>query len=291
MTRLRCGFIAMLAFSLLFALTPTLARADNEEDESPEEMLDVNAQAFEMPENQFDQWVFQNLQTATAARSKLEKMLTLQSEDVHRACELTEAQARKLQLAGRGDIKRFFEKVEVVRQKFLLVRKDQQRFNDIWQDIQPLQTVFADGLFSDGSIFRKTLKNTLDERQYEHYAKLQRERNLFRYRAKVELVVAMLENAVPMRDEQRQKLITFIIDETPTPHRFGQWDYYLVMWNLSKIPETKLKPLFDATQWKALAPQLAQGRGMEQWLKQSGALLTEEETDELKAEKPQQGMR
>ncbi len=255
------------------------AFAQNDDDDPPEEALlgQPQVQNFEMPENQFDQWVFQNFPTATGARKKLEQMLTLQMDDVDRACQLSDAQKKKLLLAGRGDILRFFESVEVVRKKFLLVRKDQQKFNEIWQDISPLQVKFQAGLFSDDSFYHKTLRNMLKGEQLSKYSEIDNERRKFQYRAKVELVVAMLENALPLRDEQRQKVIALIVEETKPPRSFGQQqDYYIVMWNISKIPEKTLKPLFSDAEWKVLNQQFAQVRGLEQWLKQSGALAKEE---------------
>lgn len=254
-----------------------------DDDDPPEEALLGRAQAqnFEMPENQFDQWIFQNFPTAAAARKKLDQMLSLQMDDVDRACQLTESQRKKLLLAGRGDMVQFYEQVEVVRKKFLLVRKDQQKFNEIWQDISPLQMKFQAGLFGDDSFYHKTLRNMLKGDQLSKYSQVDGERRTFQYRAKVELVVAMLENAIPLRDEQRQKLITLVLDETKPPRRFGQQqDYYLVMWNISKIPEKSLKPLFNDAEWKILNQQFAQVRGLEQWLKQSGALAKEGDSDD-----------
>jgi hypothetical protein len=235
-------------------------------------------QNFEVQENQFDSWVFQNFSTAAAARRKLEQMLSLQMDDVDRTCQLTEPQKKKLLLAGRGDMLRFFESVEVVRKKFLLVRKDQQKFNEIWQEISPLQVKFQAGLFGDDSFYHKTLRNMLKGDQLSKFTQVDGDRRKFQYRAKAELVVAMLENALPLRDEQRQKFIKLIVDETKPPRSFGQQqDYYIVMWNISKIPEKTLKPLFSEAEWKILNQQFAQVRGLEQWLKQSGALAKDEE--------------
>ena len=271
-----------LTFRASFALAwlvgvGSFASAQDDDDEPPPAGVQVQVQNFEMPENQFDAWVFQNLQTVAAARKKLDQMLSLQMDDVDRACQLSETQRKKLQLAGRGDILQFFEQVEVVRKKFLLVRKDQQKFNEIWQDISPLQVRFQSGLFGEDSFYHKTLRNMLKGEQLSKFSQVDGERRTFQYRAKVELVVAMLENAMPLRDEQRQKLITLIFEQTKPPRFFGQQDYYIVMWNLSKIPENTLKPLFDESEWKILKQQFNQVRGLEQWLKQSGAFAKEEE--------------
>ena len=250
--------------------------AQDEDDDLPA-VPQAQVANFEIQENQFDSWVFQNLQTVAAARKKLDQMLSLQMDDVDRACQLSESQRKKLQLAGRGDMLLFFEQVEVVRKKFLLVRRDQQKFNEIWQDISPLQVRFQSGLFGDDSFYRKTLRNMLKGEQLSKFSLVDGERRKFQYLAKVELVVAMLENALPMRDEQRQKFINLIVEQSKPPRSFvGQQDYDIVMWNISKIPEQTLKPLFADTEWKVLNQQFAQVRGLEQWLKQSGALAKDE---------------
>ena len=277
----RAGVCVLM--SLIFGLT-SITTAQDEDDDPPADaaMLGLpQAQNFEMPENQFDSWVFQNLQTVAAARKRLDQMLVLRMDDIDQTCQLTEAQRKKLLLAGRGDVLQFFEQVEVVRKKFLLVRKDQQKFNQIWQEISPLQVRFQAGLFDDGSLYHKTLRNMLKGEQLSKFSQVDGERRKFQYRAKVELIVAMLENALPLRDEQRQKLITLVVDETKPPRSFGQQqDYYIVMWNVSKIPEKTLKPLFSDAEWKILNQQFNQVRGLEQWLKQSGALTKEGDQDE-----------
>ena len=67
-----------------------------------------------------------------------------------------------------------------------------------------------------------------------------------------------------------------LLEETKPPRKFGhQYDYYVIMWQAAKLPEDKLKPLFDDVQWKVLNQQFAQMQGMEQWLKQFGVLSLE----------------
>jgi hypothetical protein len=264
--------VTVLACSLIAGSS---VNAQSDDDDTPAAPAQV--MHFEIQENQFEQWVFQNWQSTQMARTQLEKLLGLQIDDVDRAGKLTETQRKKVQLAGGGDIKRFFEQVEVVRNKFLLVRKDQQRFNEIWQDIQPLQMTINTGLFEDGSLFHKTLRKTLTAEQSARYDQNQRDRRAFRYQAKVALAVAMLENAMPLRDEQRQQFIRLLMEETKPPRKSGQHDYYVIMWQASRLPEDKLKPLFDAAQWKVLSQQFTQMRGMEQFLKQNGGLALDGE--------------
>src|SRR5438128_7468487 len=107
------------------------------------------AAAPTVTDEQFDQWVFQQDRNAFEARRRLDSQLALQVEDIDRACKLTDAQKKKLQLAGRGDVKRFFDRYETVRQKFQLLKQDEQKVQEIWQDINPLQVTLQAGLFHD----------------------------------------------------------------------------------------------------------------------------------------------
>ena len=56
-------------------------------------------------------------------------MLAAQIDNIDRACKLTEAQKEKLHLAGRGDIKRFFDRYERVKGKAEVTQRDGRRFS------------------------------------------------------------------------------------------------------------------------------------------------------------------
>ena len=228
--------------------------------------------AWVMTDDQFDQWVFGGPRNSRAGRSKLDARLTLQIDDLSRMCKLSEDQKKKLLLAGHGDIKRFFEQVEEKRKKFEKVKNDQNRIGEIYQELMPLQIALNSGLFGEGSIYGKTIRRVLGEEQEEQYQNALLEKNRFRYRAKIELVVAQLDQSVGLRDEQRRKLVELIVNETQPPTRFGPYDYYLVLYQASKIGEAKIKPFFDDRQWALLSRQLNQGRGMEHFLRTQGQL-------------------
>ena len=219
----------------------------------------------------FDQWVFGS-RTPAAARIRLNSLLTLQIEDVDRTCALTPEQKTKLELAGKGDVKHLYDRVAEKKRKFQSVKNDQNKIGNIFQEIQPLQSAFNSGPFDEGSIFFKTITNTLEGVQKTKYEDVLTNKRLFRYRAKVDLTVAFLDNAVGFKADQRKKLSEILLVETKPPRRYGQYDYYVVMWQAAHLPEAKLKPLFDETQWKLLSRQLTQVKGMGQFLKQNGYL-------------------
>lgn len=221
-------------------------------------------------DEQFDQWVFQQDRTAFGARQRLDSQLALHEQDIDHVCDLTDAQRKKLHLAGRGEIKRFFDRYEAVKQNFQLVKNDQQKVQEIWQEIGPLQQSLQGGMFNDASFLYKTLHNTLTQDQRARYEASARDRQAFRHRANIELVVTLLEQGVPLRDAQRRELISLLTDQTKPPRKSGPYDYYLIMFQATRLPEGKLKSLFDDAQWKVVTRQLNQYQGMVPFLKQSG---------------------
>ena len=50
----------------------------------------------------------------------------------------------------------------------------------------------------------------------------------------------------------------------------------MVLYQLSTIPEAKIKPVFEDIQWRFLKRQLDQGRGMAMFLKQNGFVPDDE---------------
>lgn len=273
-----CLFVAgTILGSLLPAGQCARAQGFQDLDESLEEEAVVQAKAaarqqHEIPENAFDQWVFAGIGNAQKARKRMEAQLTAKIESIDQDCNLTEAQGEKLRIAGRGDISRMFDRVEVVRKQFLATRKDQQKIQEIWQRIQPLQLRLKSGLFDDTSIIQKMLKQTLSAEQWAAYRKQAEDRHKFQHEANIALTVTMIDYGIPLLDRQRKALTKLLIDETRPPKKYGQHDFYVVLLQASKLPEEKLRTIFDDAQWRALQKPLRRAKGMERHLKQNGFL-------------------
>jgi hypothetical protein len=263
------------------------ARAQQDEEEEAVPAPPVNG-VFMINNAQFDQWVFGNVGATNAgvARNKLDALLALNVDDLERNCGLTPVQKKKLLLAGRGDIKRFFDRVEDIRKKFDKVKNDQNQFGLMWQDIQTLQTAFQAGVFDEESIYAKAVKATLSAEQVVKQEKVARDRLLYRYWARVDLAMELLNNSVGFTDEQRQRLVKVLAEGTRPPRRLGQNDYYAVLYLLATLPEAKVKPIFDDVQYRSLRRQLDQARGLEAWLKQNGFVPAEEAGPKPGAPKP-----
>ena len=76
-----------------------------------------------------DRMIFQPDQTSDAARQRLERSLSYEVAEIDRTCTLSPAQKDKLLLMGRGDIKRFFDRCEALKKKYVASENDGR--NDI----------------------------------------------------------------------------------------------------------------------------------------------------------------
>ena len=114
--------------------------------------------AFIVSEQYFNQVVFGG-KSAEMARAGIERTLTLRIDDVARKCDLSDLQWEKLQLAGRGDIKRLFDRVEEKR-KLVNVRFDQNQYAQFALELRKLQVNSNVETFGDGSIFAKRLQRS-----------------------------------------------------------------------------------------------------------------------------------
>ncbi len=80
----------------------------------------------------------------------------------------------------------------------------------------------------------------------------------------------MLARSLGLTDDQRRRFETLLLEETRPPKEFGVADYQIVMYQAAKIPEAKLKPIFDDLQWRTLRRELAVAGNQEPWLKKQG---------------------
>jgi hypothetical protein len=118
------------------------------------------------PEN-FDRWLFGE-ESAARPERHLDEILLTRVRDAAREYDLNERQRRKLQLAGRGDIKRFFDRVEDRRRGFETERQRFQTGLAALKRLNDLSEIYQKGPFGDGSLFAKTLRKIQDDQKAGH---------------------------------------------------------------------------------------------------------------------------
>ncbi len=268
----RLGFAAALV-----AVAGTgAALADGDDDDlveikpQPRQMVFRAVGQIQISDRNIDAWVYGN---QSRGPEWIEASLKQRVDEIVRICRLTDVQKEKLTLAGKGDIQHFESRVDELRAKCKSGKIQADQYNQLYQSSQPLRAALQQGLFGGGSLFHKTLLTTLRPEQTALCEQTDRDRRTFRYRARVELLVAQLDAILGLRDEQRRQLVDLILNKTRPPRVFGQSDRFLVLVQMSHLPEESMKPLLDPGQWRELQKQLANAQRMVRVLKQSGVVF------------------
>jgi hypothetical protein len=241
------------------------------------------AQEFVLTEEQFNQWLTNNNQSAA---EQFESQVTMQISALDRVCKLSPDQRRKLELAGRGDAARFESQIAALRTELVNKSYNNNEINDVFQRIQPFQQKFQRGILGEDSMFKKIVAKTLSGEQQSRYDQEQRNRRTADYAARVDMYVAMVDRAAPMSDQQREALLKLFRKHTRPPKQFGQQPIYYVMYQASKIPQTELKKLFDEAQLKIIEKAFRQGASYKNMLERQGFLFDEQEEQAEAEEAP-----
>src|SRR5581483_8514669 len=107
-------FLLILSAAFI-SVAQAQAPPDDDDDDPPAAM--PAPERLGMERINLDQWLFDGQGNYAGARQRLNSMLAFHVEDIDRVCKLTEAQKTKLRLLGRGDINRFFDCYEKLKQK------------------------------------------------------------------------------------------------------------------------------------------------------------------------------
>ncbi|MHC5538038.1 hypothetical protein ACYOEI_07370 [Singulisphaera rosea] len=206
-------------------------------------------------------------------RETLHLLLNVKIAEIDRSCRLSEKQREKLALAGRGDITRFLDELETVRQRIRSDMGDQtQQFRNI-ERFQVLRSRSRTGLFEEGSVFAKTLNGgLLQDEQTEAYAKDLRQKRYFHFKSRAEEVVWSMAEVLSLTDSQRGQFLQLLLKETEPPVVFGPDDVSVVLCLVADLHESKLKPIFNDAQWKILRERLERAKRREPEFRRAGLL-------------------
>lgn len=236
---------------------------------------------FQVPAEAFDQWVFQKVGTIRVARAHLTDLLEQRVAAVDAACNLADAQRRKLMLAGRLDIRELFDRVEAIREEFLAVRRDQEAFNEarIWQRTAPLQAAIIGGVFDAHSLYQKVLASTLDDDQWSAWEQVEQQRRQYAYEAKIRLTFAAMDATLPLSHGQREALITLLLERTPAPLRIGNYEQYYVLYQCGQLGLRDLARLLTPAQLRRLRTRVNDfPEAQRTFLREQGLLSEAQET-------------
>ncbi|HLJ92986.1 MAG TPA: hypothetical protein VKU02_07325 [Gemmataceae bacterium] len=125
-------------------------------------------QRIQLTDDLLDRLIFRQ-QSSAEARDRLNAQLAIRIKSIDGICQLTDAQKHKLRLAGRGDIKRFFDRYESAKLKFHAINNNQEQpVVIVPPEVGALRNAFNDP-FQENSLLYKTLPNTLTSEQRSTY--------------------------------------------------------------------------------------------------------------------------
>jgi uncharacterized protein YjbI with pentapeptide repeats len=160
----RISLVASAAGMLLALSSPVGVRADEGREDAdagpPAGPVAASSASY------FDRLIFGN-ETPVAVRRELNVYLRRKIAETDLICGLSERQKQKLQLAGRGDLKRLFDRIDESRRK--LMNADESEADAILQklreDAEALKAAVRSEPFEQGSLLSKTWARTLTPEQ------------------------------------------------------------------------------------------------------------------------------
>jgi hypothetical protein len=209
-----------------------------------------------------DNWVYGIDRSETrGAELSLLSQLQRRVNMLARSMLLSESQIDQLSLAGQGDIHRFMDRVDELKARFGHARVGPDTWRAILQECRPLQNDFRRGVFAEPSLFSKMMARIMTVEQIRQSKQIARERRLFHHQAGVHMTVLRLSTALGLSGEQQTQLKKLLLQETRparTLDGVNPAGYFSVVYaQLPRIPERKLRPLFEPWQWQGLKAKLA----------------------------------
>jgi len=161
----------MCLIPLLVALSSaSTLLADDEVVDGPADGVPIGRGVFIVPRTIVYQRVFGPNSDAAVASSKLDRVLSQKIAALDLVCNLSRAQKKKLELAGRGDIKHLIDRVEEFTSQIQLAQNDIDKIRSLLLAAEPFKPGMLTWPDGDESIFDRTLKTTLTSEQNSRIA-------------------------------------------------------------------------------------------------------------------------
>lgn len=236
----------------------------------------ASAQNFEIDIIQFDSWIFSGMENATSARQKLTSQAQMEIDRLDLTTPLLESQIQKLQFAAKGDIKHFFDDVDVARRQFHAMAAagevGQANINEVYQLASTLAQRLNQGIFDNDSLLKKVSRGCVDAEQAIQLQKREQRQQKLESDAAIVIFLADLGRRVPMTNAQRESIVEWATENITLRDPKHRYANFALMYEISELPQAKLKSIFDDAQYTAIQNNFQTGIGMKATLKQMGLL-------------------
>jgi hypothetical protein len=214
-----------------------------------------------------EQWIFGGAR-GVFSKLMLETPLKEKVEAYAFLCGANEEQKAKLYWAGQIDIRRFLDRVDQLKRKAEGTTENVDRINEVHQQAQRLNQLKAD-LFHAESFFAKTVRTVFTS---EQLAAADGRRAAHQHQAHAERVAALLKDALKLTDQQEQALVALMLTQTRPPRQPGVHAFQVAMFDLKRLPESKLRAILNDQQWDLFNQQFELVKWMEPQLRRNGLL-------------------
>jgi hypothetical protein len=215
--------------------------AEDDRAEEEETAVEVVQHVPQLHEELFDLWAFGG--NRERHRRGIAKKLDVAVKVLDLKYSLSEAEQKKLVLAGQADLQRYFAEAEILRQKFHATCGDHRKLRDVHREALELRAAGDSRWFDESSFFAKVVRKTLKVVTASR-ATACRQQLL---RSVAERAAVPLESTASLRPEQSETPIAPLPAETP-PINAGEEEDVLMKSRLTEFSTEQLRPLFDEAQ-------------------------------------------
>lgn len=189
------------------------------------------------------------------ARKRFQSQLEFQVQSMTRSYSLSDAQRKKLQLAGKGDIHQHFVRLAEIRSLSNSTATQPERLAVLFAENQ---NALRAGFFCDESLFQKTLRTMLTDEQRVRYRSI----GLEKQRRILESVMLDWDRAADrfkLWGEPRKKFIELLVPHLNVPASAGAYSHQIVFLEAWRLRE-QVQPLLTAAEWKLFEWQVERAK-------------------------------
>jgi hypothetical protein len=164
------------------------------------------------------------------------------------------------------------------------VANDETALRKCALEARGLRLLIDGNLFAADSLFNKTLGSSVTEEQIAHLETLRTRQGAALYKDAVAVSLGKLARILDLSAEQYKALEKLVLEATRSPRKFGQSGHAYVMFQMARLPDTRLKPLFHEAQWEIFKRLLAAWKDAAEFLKSDGFIFDDNPADAARSE-------
>jgi hypothetical protein len=242
-------------------------------------------QAQPVPPVSLETLVFLSNDSLESIRANYTSRLASKLSAIDRTCQLTADQRRALELAGKGDIKRFFDQFFALK-KEVLDRGLLPEAPQFAVEVERLRIKASSGLFHEQSLMGKSVRSTLTPEQLLRYDEMSVKEHQLLTQAAIDRLDQLLMHVGAWPNRQRVQFLSLLRNKLEPVRNSGPYDFCCLVLQLGKKGRDEYENLLPANQRTALAQYIEFARRHEVSLHQAGYFAADDNEDGRPAKPP-----